>query len=103
MAAPSTRSRTFGKSHPNLTNLSDGSGLAVTVAGYLTPNGRDIQGGLEPDRTLVQPEPLNPGGDGDSWLIDAQRVLEPLLESNADQNPSTGEATSVDAADRDAI
>ena len=76
----------------------------MTVAGYLTPNGRDIQGqGLEPDRTLVQPEPLNPGGDGDSWLIDAQRVLEPLLESNADQDPSTGEATSVDGADRDAI
>ena len=98
-------SRTFGKGLiQTLTNLSDGSGLAVTVAGYLTPNGRDIQGqGLEPDRTLVQPEPLNPGGDGDSWLIDAQRVLEPLLESNADQYPSTGEATSVDAADRDAI
>ena len=98
-------SRTFGKGLiQTLTNLSDGSGLAVTVAGYLTPNGRDIQGqGLEPDRTLVQPEPLNPGGDGDSWLIDAQRVLEPLLESNADQDPSTGEATSVDGADRDAI
>ena len=98
-------SRTFGKGLiQTLTNLSDGSGLAVTVAGYLTPNGRDIQGqGLEPDRTLVQPEPLNPGGDGDSWLIDAQRVLEPLLESNADKDPSTGEATSVDGADRDAI
>ena len=98
-------SRTFGKGLiQTLTNLSDGSGLAVTVAGYLTPNGRDIQGqGLEPDRTLVQPEPLNPGGDGDSWLIDAQRVLEPLLESNADQDPRTGEATSVDGADRDAI
>ena len=94
-------SRTFGKGLiQTLTNLSDGSGLAVTVAGYLTPNGRDIQGqGLEPDRTLVQPEPLNPGGDGDSWLIDAQRVLEPLLESNADQDLSQGEATSVDAAD----
>ena len=98
-------SRTFGKGLiQTLTNLSDGSGLAVTVAGYLTPNGRDIQGqGLEPDRTLVQPEPLNPGGDGDSWLIDAQRVLGPLLESNADQDPSMGEATSVDGADRDAI
>ena len=98
-------SRTFGKGLiQTLTNLSDGSGLAVTVAGYLTPNGRDIQGqGLEPDRTLVQPEPLNPGGDGDSWLIDAQRALEPLLESNADQDLSTGEATSVDGADRDAI
>lgn len=98
-------SRTFGKGLiQTLTNLSDGSGLAVTVAGYLTPSGRDIQGqGLEPDRRLDQPEPLNPGGDGDSWLIDAQRVLEPLLESNAEQNPSPEEATSADAADPDAI
>ena len=60
-------SRTFGKGLiQTLTNLSDGSGLAVTVAGYLTPSGRDIQGqGIEPDRLLDQPEPLNPGADGD--------------------------------------
>lgn len=98
-------SRTFGKGLiQTLTNLSDGSGLAVTVAGYLTPNGRDIQGqGLEPDRQLDQPEPLNPGGDGDSWLIDAQRVLEPLLESNAGQDGASAEETSADAANLDAI
>lgn len=75
-------SRTFGKGLiQTLTNLSDGSGLAVTVAGYLTPNGRDIQGqGIEPDRALDQPEPLNPGGDGDRWLTDAQRIMEALLD-----------------------
>ena len=75
-------SRTFGKGLiQTLTNLSDGSGLAVTVAGYLTPDGRDIQGqGIEPDRVLDQPEPLNPGGDGDRWLTDAQRIMEALLD-----------------------
>ena len=73
-------SRTFGKGLiQTLTNLSDGSGLAVTVAGYLTPSGRDIQGqGIDPDRLLDQPEPLNPGGDGDRWLIDAQQMMEAL-------------------------
>lgn len=74
--------RTFGKGLiQTLTNLSDGSGLAVTVAGYLTPSGRDIQGqGIEPDRVLDQPEPLNPGGDGDRWLTDAARIMETMLD-----------------------
>ena len=74
-------SRTFGKGLiQTVTNLSDGSGLAVSVAGYVTPSGRDIQGqGIEPDRLLEQPEPLNPGGEGDQWLTDAERILEPLL------------------------
>ena len=62
--------RTFGKGLiQTLTNLSDGSGLAVTVAGYVTPDGRDIQGtGIEPERVLDGPEPLNPGGDGLSLI-----------------------------------
>ena len=61
--------------------LSEGSGLAVTVAGYVTPSGRDIQGqGIQPDRILDQPEPLNPGGEGDRWLNDAERVLQALIE-----------------------
>lgn len=73
---------TFGKGLiQTLTNLSDGSGLAVTVAGYVTPSGRDIQGqGIQPDRILDQPEPLNPGGEGDRWLNDAERVLQSLIE-----------------------
>ncbi|MEB3159146.1 MAG: S41 family peptidase [Synechococcus sp.] len=87
-------SRTFGKGLiQTLTNLSDGSGLAITVAGYLTPSGRDIQGqGLEPDRLLEQPEPLNPGGDGDRWLTDAERIVETML----DRTDKTEEA--LDAA-----
>ncbi len=70
-------SRTFGKGLiQTLINLSDGSGLAVTVARYLTPSGRDIQNqGIEPDVLLPQPEPLEPDGDGDSWREAAATLL----------------------------
>ncbi|MFM7514070.1 MAG: S41 family peptidase, partial [Cyanobium sp.] len=69
--------RTFGKGLiQTLINLSDGSGLAVTVARYLTPSGRDIQNqGIEPDVSLPQPEPLEPDGEGDSWLQEAAGLL----------------------------
>ncbi len=70
-------SRTFGKGLiQTLIPLGDGSGLAVTVARYLTPSGRDIQNqGIAPDRALPEPEPLNPGGDGDRWLEQAASLL----------------------------
>ena len=70
-------SRTFGKGLiQTLINLSDGSGLAVTVARYLTPSGRDIQNqGIEPDVRLSQPEPLEPDGERDTWLQEAAGLL----------------------------
>jgi len=79
-------SRTFGKGLiQTLTNLSDGSGLAVTVAGYVTPSGRDIQGeGIEPERILEGPEPLNPGGEGDRWITEAVTWMESQLEAEQD-------------------
>ena len=65
-----------------LTNLSDGSGLAVTVAGYVTPSGRNIQGeGIEPERLLDGPEPLNPGSEGDLWISEAMNAMRFLLET----------------------
>jgi len=78
--------QTFGKGLiQTLTNLSDGSGLAVTVAGYVTPNGHDIQGeGIAPDRQLSDPEPLAPGGDGDRWISEAEQWMEALLEQSPD-------------------
>lgn len=47
--------RTFGKGLiQSLFNLSDGSGLAVTIARYETPNHHDInQQGIEPDVTVT--------------------------------------------------
>jgi carboxyl-terminal processing protease len=70
-------SRTYGKGLiQTLLSLGDSSGLAVTVARYLTPSGRDIQNqGIEPDHVLAPPEPLNPGGESDDWLEQATRLL----------------------------
>ena len=78
--SPLLGSRTFGKGLiQTLIGLGgDGSGLAVTVARYVTPSGRDIQNlGIEPDQPLPQPEPLDPGGPGDPWLSAA---LDQLLQ-----------------------
>lgn len=75
-------SRTFGKGViQSLIPLGDGSGLAVTVARYLTPGGRDIQNqGISPDTILSGAEPLNPGGDDDDWLEQAEGLLVQQLE-----------------------
>jgi carboxyl-terminal processing protease len=80
-------SRTFGKGLiQTLIPLGDGSGLAVTVAHYLTPAGRDIQSlGIKPDVELSPPEPLNPGGREDHWLQAAQQLLVVQLESGDPQ------------------
>jgi carboxyl-terminal processing protease len=47
-------SQTFGKGLvQSVRSLPDGSGIAITVAKYLTPNGRDInQAGIEPNVIL---------------------------------------------------
>ncbi len=84
-------SRTYGKGLiQTLLSLSDGSGLAVTVARYLTPSGRDIQHlGIEPDLALAAPEPLNPGGDGDTWLEQASHVLAAELPPRPPHTPDS--------------
>jgi carboxyl-terminal processing protease len=76
-------SRTFGKGLiQTLLSLGDGSGLAVTVARYETPSGRDIQNqGIEPDQPLTPPEPLDPGGSGDTWLEQASGLLVERIEA----------------------
>jgi len=75
--------QTFGKGLiQTLIPLGDTSGLAVTVARYLTPSGRDIQHqGIAPDLVLPEPEPLDPGGEGDGWLDAASRLLASRLEA----------------------
>ncbi len=80
--SPLAGSRTFGKGLiQTLLPLGDGSGLAVTVARYLTPAGHDIQHqGIAPDVGLAEPEPLDPGGAGDGWLAEAARLLAERIE-----------------------
>ncbi|NDG02383.1 MAG: PDZ domain-containing protein, partial [Synechococcaceae bacterium WBB_34_004] len=69
----------FGKGEiQTMLALGDGSGLAVTVARYLTPNGNPIQGvGLMPDQPLSAPEPQGSslGSDEDPWLQAASSQL----------------------------
>ena len=58
--------RTFGKGSVNiLRQLKDGSGIYITTARWLTPNGRLIEGeGLAPDHELAE------GEDAIQWAID---------------------------------
>ncbi|MDP2919757.1 MAG: S41 family peptidase [Dehalococcoidia bacterium] len=59
--------KTYGKGSVNqLIKLSDGSGIYITIARWLTPNGNLIEGkGIQPD-TLVDFEKV----DGIQWAID---------------------------------
>jgi len=80
--------RTFGKGLiQSLFNLSDGSGLAVTIARYETPNHHDInKQGIEPD-VVVATEPLTRrqlGTVGDRQFQAAVQVLtEKSMMANA--------------------
>ena len=76
--------KTFGKGLVQaVRGLSDGSGLTVTIAKYLTPKGTDIhQNGIEPDVTSVMTEEQlknftieKLGSTQDSQYIDAQELL----------------------------
>lgn len=78
--------RTYGKGTiQSLYGLGRGGGLKVTVAGYLTPNGRRIEGeGIYPDRVVAAGLPPA-GGDaadipGDRQLAEGIAVLEALLK-----------------------
>ncbi len=97
--------KTFGKGLiQSLTTLSDGSGLAITVASYLTPNERDIQNlGIDPDRLLDMPEPINPGGAEDRWLKDAELFLGASLDSQTLQNNSTQDEELVTKNNKEAL
>jgi len=59
--------KTFGKGSVNiLRQLKDGSGLYITIARWLTPNGRLIEGkGISPDYELELT-----GEDAIQWAID---------------------------------
>jgi len=88
--SPLLGERTFGKGLiQTLIGLGNGSGLAVTVARYATPSGRDIQNqGIEPDQRLAGPEPLDPGGSNDAWLESAATSLVARLEASVPAQPA---------------
>lgn len=63
--------QTFGKGLvQSVRSLGDGSGLAVTIAKYLTPSGRDInKEGIPPDITIELSEEQRKALQGDRELI----------------------------------
>ncbi|MBF2049145.1 MAG: carboxyl-terminal processing protease CtpC [Leptolyngbya sp. IPPAS B-1204] len=95
-------SKTFGKGLvQSVRGLGDGSGLAVTVAKYLTPSGRDInQAGIEPDIKIELTDEQRQelfgvsnkiGTDGDLQYVKALEILNQQIAA-ARQSPKA-EAT----------
>ena len=74
--------QTYGKGLiQSLKGLGEDSGIAITVASYLTPMGNNIQGyGITPDKLLDLPEAIEYGSAEDKWVRNAELFLESLLE-----------------------
>jgi carboxyl-terminal processing protease len=89
--------QTFGKGLvQSVRPLGDGSGLAVTIAKYLTPDGTDInENGISPDYELTlteeQRELLSDNRDQIGTVADPQyaKALEILLQKVASERPET--------------
>ena len=74
--------QTYGKGLiQSLKSLGEDSGIAITVASYLTPNGNNIQGqGITPDKLLDFVDTSEYGSSDDKWVRNAELFLESLLE-----------------------
>ncbi len=81
--------QTYGKGLiQSLKSLSEDSGIAITVASYLTPNGNNIQGrGIIPDKILDFAEAKDFGSLEDKWVKDSEIYLNSLLDK-IDENSS---------------
>jgi carboxyl-terminal processing protease len=74
--------QTYGKGLiQSLKSLGEDSGIAITVASYLTPKGNNIQGnGMIPDQLLDLPDAIEYGSSEDKWVRNAELFLESYLE-----------------------
>ena len=74
--------QTYGKGLiQSLKSLGENSGIAITVASYLTPKGNNIQGqGMTPDKLLDLPDTSDYGSTDDKWVRNAELFLGSLLE-----------------------
>lgn len=90
--------KTFGKGLvQSVRSLGDGSGLAVTIAKYLTPNGRDInKEGIPPDividiseeqRKVLQGDRTLIGTLEDPQYIKAMDILSENVKAQRNNNP----------------
>ncbi len=76
--------QTYGKGLiQSLKSLGEDSGIAITVASYLTPKGNNIQGkGITPDKILDLPEAREYGNSEDKWVKNAEIYLNSLFDKN---------------------
>ena len=74
--------QTYGKGLiQSLKSLGEDSGIAITVASYLTPKGNNIQGqGITPNKLLDLPDARDFGSTDDKWVRNAELFLGSLLE-----------------------
>ena len=74
--------QTYGKGLiQSLKSLGEESGIAITVASYLTPKGNNIRGqGMTPDNLLDLPEASEYGSAEDKWVRNAELFLDSILE-----------------------
>ncbi len=76
--------QTYGKGLiQSLKSLGEDSGIAITVASYLTPEGNNIQGkGITPDIILNLPEAREYGNSEDKWVKNAEIYLNSIFDKN---------------------
>ncbi len=76
--------QTYGKGLiQSLKSLGEESGIAITVASYLTPQGNNIQGkGITPNKILDLPEAREYGNSEDKWVKNAEIYLNALFDEN---------------------
>ena len=76
--------QTYGKGLiQSLKSLGEDSGIAITVASYITPKGNNIQGlGMTPDKPLDLPDVGEYGSSDDKWVRNAEIYLESILEED---------------------
>lgn len=74
--------KTYGKgSVQTIMSLNDGSAIKLTIAKYLTPNDRSINGvGIEPDVKVEAPEAKEPGKDKDVQLDKAIEIVKSKIK-----------------------
>jgi len=76
--------KTYGKGLiQSLKSLGNDSGIAITVASYITPKGNNIQGlGMTPDKLLDLRDASEYGSADDKWVRNAELFLDSLLEKD---------------------
>ena len=87
--------QTYGKGLiQSLKSLTDESGIAITVASYLTPKGNNIQGrGIIPDKILEFSEAKDFGSSEDKWVKNAEIYLSSVLDQKELKNNEIDNST----------